>query len=107
MNRINLLQGFLEEDPGDTFSKYALALEYGKEGNINKAIALLTELKQENNSYLPTYYQLGQFFEKQGDKRSALETYKAGLEVALKAGNNHTAGELKGAIDLLMENPDD
>ena len=107
MNRINLLQGFLEEDPGDPFSKYALALEYGKEGNINKAITLLLELQQENNSYLPVYYQLGQLLEKKGDKNSALETYQKGVEVAKKAGNNHTASELRGAIELLLETMDE
>ena len=107
MNRINLLQSFLNEDPGDAFSKYALALEFGKEGNIIKAISLLTELQTENISYLPTYYQLGQFLEKANEKNTALQTYYKGVEVALIADNNHTAAELRTAIELLLENMED
>ena len=107
MNRINLLKGFLEEDPQDSFSKYALALEFDKVGDIHKAISLLTELQQENQTYLPLYYQLGLFQEKNGDKNSALETYQKGLVIANQAGDNHTANELRSAMEGLNEGVDD
>ena len=37
MNRIEILKGFLEQDPKDSFSRYALALEYIKSGQTEDA----------------------------------------------------------------------
>ena len=38
MNRIEILKGFLEENPKDSFSRYALALEYVKLGQNDDAV---------------------------------------------------------------------
>ena len=38
MNRIEILKGFLEENPKDSFSRYALALEYVKLGQHDDAV---------------------------------------------------------------------
>ena len=37
MNRIEILTGFLKQDPNDSFSRYALALEYVKAGQHDDA----------------------------------------------------------------------
>ena len=37
MNRVEILKGFLEQDPKDSFSRYALALEYVKAGQTDDA----------------------------------------------------------------------
>ena len=38
MSRIDILKGFLEENPNDSFSRYAIALEYVKLGKNDDAV---------------------------------------------------------------------
>ncbi len=105
-NRIKILQQFLEEDPHDSFSKYALALEYGKNGDNQKAVLLMISLLESEPEYLPTYYQLGKLFEQTQKSAEALIIYQKGIELAKKKGNMHTANELRGAIDAMENNSD-
>ena len=102
-NRIKILQQFLEEDPNDAFSKYALALEYDKSGENQKAVLLMISLLESEPEYLPAYYQLGKFFERTQKNEEALIIYKKGFELARKKGNMHTANELRGAIDSMED----
>jgi tetratricopeptide (TPR) repeat protein len=100
-NRISILQQFLSEDPNDVFSKYALALEFIKSGEIQKALALMKNLLESHPEYLPVYYQLGKLFELLQRKGEALEIYQKGIVLAKEKGNLHTANELQGAIVAL------
>ena len=106
INRISILQQFLEEDPDDVFSKYALALEYLKAGEIQNALTLMTSLLEKNPEYLPAYYQLGKLFERVQNNDEALAIYQKGILLAKEKGNFHTANELRGAIDLMEESGD-
>ena len=103
MERIELLIRFLEEDPADDFSSYALALEYVKISKISEAILLLEQLLQRNPDYLAAYYQLGKFFELQRNFDKASNAFTKGMEIARKQNDQKTLNELQSALDLLEE----
>lgn len=102
MNRIEILTGFLKDDPKDSFSRYALALEYLKAGRTDDARKEFETVLANDPAYVATYYQLGQFYRTIGLKHEAEKTYRAGIIVASKAGDGHTQSELEGALESLL-----
>jgi len=102
VNRIEILTGFLQQDPNDSFSRYALALEYIKTGRPEDARREFETVLANDPAYVATYYQLGQFYRTIGLKHDAEKTYRAGIVVASKAGDAHTQSELEGALESLL-----
>lgn len=101
MSRIDALKGFLEEDPDDSFSRYALAMEYIKLGDHDQGISEFKIAVERDPSYVATYYQLGKAYEHEGRAEEALQTYNSGIEVTIKAGDGHTRDELREALTML------
>jgi tetratricopeptide (TPR) repeat protein len=102
MNRIEILQGFLKENPNDSFSRYALALEYVKLGKHEDAVQEFETVKKNDPDYVATYFQLGQLYQKIGKTHDAEKTLRTGITVATKLGEDHTRGELEGALEALL-----
>src|SRR5437660_1421100 len=100
-SRIDLLKEYLAADPSDSFSRYALALEYAKEGRAGEATKLLEDLISQNRDYLAGYYQLGKLYEAGGDISLAIETYKKGMEIAGEQKDIKTKNELQSALDMI------
>jgi Tfp pilus assembly protein PilF len=101
INRIEILKGFLEENPNDSFSRYALALEYAKLGQNDDALREFETVKTSDPGYVATYFQLGQLYQKLGRTHDAEKTFRTGITVAAKAGDEHTRSELEGALEEL------
>jgi Tfp pilus assembly protein PilF len=102
MSRIDILKGFLEENPNDSFSRYALALEYVKLGQNNDALREFETVKKNDPGYVATYYQLGQLYQKVGQRHEAEKTFRTGITAAAKAGDDHTRSELEEALEALL-----
>ena len=96
-NRINTLLGFLEEDQGDSFVRFALAKEYEKSGLLKEALDTFIELQKRDPDYVGLYYHLGALYENLSDKSSAKETYDLGIAVTKKAADFHALSELHTA----------
>jgi tetratricopeptide (TPR) repeat protein len=99
--RLDEMLRFLEQDPNDSFARYAVALELRSQKRIDEAIEQLEELRRRDASYGATYYQLGELLAQRGDVDRAEEAYRAGMEVARAAGDLHTRSELEAALDEL------
>src|SRR5215468_9196807 len=102
MNRIEILKGFLEQDPKDSFSRYALALEFVKIGKPEDARREFETVQSNDPGYVATYFQLGQLLRNMGLKHEAEKTLRTGVTVASKAGDGHTREELEGALESLL-----
>lgn len=101
MSRLEQMLAFLEQDPNDSFSRYAVALEYMGTKDYATARTYLTELRERDPGYVATYYQLGQVCTSLEDWDCAEEAYAAGTQVARGAGDLHAVSELQAALDEL------
>ena len=102
MSRIEALKGFLAEDANDSFSRYALALEYLKLDRFSDAIGEFETIARNAPDYVATYYQLAKAYEHEQKALEAEQTYRKGIEVANQAGDAHTRDELQEALNLLL-----
>ena len=101
--RIELLKKFIEEDPSDNFSRYALALEFMKLNENNLALNQLISLINDAPSYLPSYYMAGKLAEGVGKNSDAIVFYSKGIDLAREQKNRHTLSELQEALSQLEE----
>lgn len=103
MTRLEKLQEFLKTDPADSFTRYAIGLEYRGIKDYPSAITTLNALRTDEPNYLPTYYQLAECFHLNGDDINAVECFKQGIAIAKAAGDTHTASELQMAMDEIVD----
>jgi tetratricopeptide (TPR) repeat protein len=101
VSRIDRLRDFLASDPTDSFTRYAIGLEYGKEENFPKAIRALEELRELDPDYVPLYYMLAGYYREMGDIPNAEEIYREGITKARAANDLHALSELQSALDEL------
>ena len=99
--RKQMLEEFLAQDPGDSFSRYALALELEKEGKQGEAISRLQEVVGRDPAYVAAYYHLGRLLSQRGQIDEARATYRSGLEAARSSGDQRSLSEIEEALDLL------
>jgi tetratricopeptide (TPR) repeat protein len=93
----------LEQEPGDIFLNYALAMEWLGEGSYGKAEQQFLRTLSLKPDHLACFYQLGQTAEKLNKEKEALEYYKQGAELAKKQNNNKALNELNEAIWMLED----
>lgn len=106
MSRLEKLQQFLALEPDDSFTKYAIGLEYASMKDYPSAITHFEELLAKDPGYVATYYQLADAYRISGNNEKAIETYKSGIATAKKAGDLHAASELQAAWDDLTDELD-
>ena len=101
MDRIEKLNEFLKSNPADSFVQHALALEYIKLGDDEKARKLFEGILQREPGYVGSYYHLAKLLERNEDMVEAIRIYEKGMEEAKRAGDNHSYSELKSAYEEL------
>jgi thioredoxin-like negative regulator of GroEL len=99
--RRETLEDFVAQDPDDSFSRYAFALELEKEGRELESIQQLQEVIARDPSYVPAYYHLGRLLARRGQIEDARAVYRLGLDAATASKDQRTRGELQEALDLL------
>ena len=102
MSRINALKSFLDSDPNDSFSRYALALEYVKVRRHDDAVNEFETVKNNDPGYVATYYQLGKLYQQLGKLHDAEKTFSTGITAASKINDEHTRSELEAALEELL-----
>ena len=101
MDRISKLKEFLAASPEDSFLQHALALEYIKLGDDEKAKNLFEELLKREPGYIGSYYHLAKLLERNDKTEEAIRIYEIGMTESKKGGDNHALGELRGAYEEL------
>jgi tetratricopeptide (TPR) repeat protein len=100
-NRKEMLEQFLAQDPNDSFSRYALALELEKAGEQQEAVRHFQEVIARDPSYLAAYYHLGKVLARTGHAEEARDVYRRGLDVAIASGDQRTQSEIAEALETL------
>jgi tetratricopeptide (TPR) repeat protein len=99
--RIQTLEEFVARDPGDSFSRYALALELEKAGQELESVAHLREVILRDPSYIAAFYHLGRLLARQGKIDDARAIYNQGLNAGKTAGDERTRSEIQQALEML------
>lgn len=102
MNRIDKINEMLAASPADNFLQHALALEYVKIGEDEKAKTLFENILTASPDYIGSYYHLAKLLERCGEKNAAIEWYEKGMQAAKAAGDNHAYNELQSAYEDLI-----
>jgi tetratricopeptide (TPR) repeat protein len=101
IDRIEALRAMVEQNPQESFARYALAQELGRAGRMEEAVAEYRALMAAKPDYAAAYFHCGQTLEKLGRVEEAAAVYETGLEVTARTGDAHTHAEIQGALDLL------
>ena len=99
--RIETLESFVAGDPGDSFSRYALALEFVKTGRDEDAVLHFKEVLARDSAYVAAYYQLGGLLAESRHVDEARNVYRRGLDAATAAADRRTRNEIQEALDAL------
>jgi tetratricopeptide (TPR) repeat protein len=92
--RLEALLQFLAQDPDDTFTRYAIALEYIASEEYDEAIKFLESVLTLDNNYLAAYQQLGHIYAITNRKDMAVDVYKRGIDSANISGDKHAADNI-------------
>ena len=102
-NRIIKLIELLESSPKDLFLNHALALEYIKIGEEQKAKSYFETNLNTDENYVATYYHYAKLLERLQLKSEALEMYEKGMQIAQKIADRHSYNELQAAFEDLSD----
>jgi tetratricopeptide (TPR) repeat protein len=100
-NRVDVLRGMVAANPNDSFTRYGLAMEYVKAGQLQNAVNEFTKLLELNPKYSAAYFHGGQALEKLGNVEDARALYTKGIAVTTELGDLHARSELQAALDIL------
>ncbi|MDI1233085.1 MAG: tetratricopeptide repeat protein [bacterium] len=101
MQRLKILQDWLEKSPNDPFLHFGIAMEYLSSELIAEALEKLEYISEQFPDYLANYYQLAKLYETNNNENKAIATYEKGIEIAQQQGDKKTAGELLSALEEL------
>jgi Tfp pilus assembly protein PilF len=101
MTRREKLEALLQDDPHDSFLRYAVAMEHKSEGNLPAAVATLREVLARDPKYVAAYFQAAQLLAEEREIEPAQELLRQGITVAERAGDTHAAGEMQGLLTQL------
>ncbi len=100
MDRIEVFEQMLRDDPSNTMVLFGLAKEYEKTGDHARVIDLLEDYlasaEDEGNAYgvLANAYLLS------GDRGKAVETYRKGIDVSMAHGHPSMANEYRMVLEV-------
>jgi tetratricopeptide (TPR) repeat protein len=100
-DRLTMLAQFLEQNPGDAFARYGLAMEHSKAGNTEQALAEFGKLLELHPDYTNGYFMAAQTLERAGRTPEAKKMLESGIEAAKRTGNLHAISEMSGMLEEL------
>ncbi len=103
MNRLQQLLEFLNDDPNDPFTIYAIATEY-LHTDPDQARRYYEILLNDHPYYLPTYYHAAKLYESLDERDLALTAYEKGIQLATEKKEYLALRELQNAYQELLFN---
>jgi len=97
-----MLNEILEQNPGDAFARYGLALEYSKSGRVEDAMAEFAKLLAANPDYTPGYFMAAQTLAAANRTDEARKMLVDGIASAQRTGNAHAQSEMEAMLEGLV-----
>jgi tetratricopeptide (TPR) repeat protein len=95
MDRIAALNEVLTQDPNDAFARYGLAMEYAKQGDLDRAMAEFSILLERHRDYTAGYFMAAQTLARAGRTDDARKMLQDGIASAHRTGNLHAQSEME------------
>jgi len=100
-SRLEQFKEFVELDPMDTFSRYALGMEYLGIAQYKEAVEQFDEVIRIAPDESPSYFQAAIASIQLDRKDVAREYLTRGIAMAEKANDRHARDEMQAALDQL------
>jgi tetratricopeptide (TPR) repeat protein len=98
MDRIAALNEILTEHPTDAFARYGLAMEYSKQGDLDRALAEFSILLEKNPDYTAGYFMAAQALTRAERAADAKKMLQDGIAAARRTGNLHAQSEMEAML---------
>ena len=98
MDRITALNDVLTLNPHDTFARYGLAMEYSKQGDLDRSLAEFSILLKASPDYTPGYFMAAQTLAKADRIADAKTMLTEGIASARRTGNLHAQSEMEAML---------
>jgi len=100
-NRLEILRNLVQQNPGDSRTRYMLAMELANSGELESAVAEYRAIIEADPGYIPSYFHCGQALARLGRIEEAREVYRQGIAACDRAGDSHTRQEIEEALAAL------
>jgi predicted Zn-dependent protease len=98
MDRIAALNDVLTQDPNDAFARYGLAMEYSKQGDLDRAMAEFSILLERHPDYTAGYHMAAQTLARAQRADDAKKMLQDGIASARRTGNLHAQSEMEAML---------
>ena len=98
MDRIAALNEILTENPKDAFARYGLAMEYSKQGDLDRALAEFSILLESHPEYTAGYFMAAQTLVRAERVDDAKKMLSDGIASARRTGNLHAQSEMEAML---------
>jgi predicted Zn-dependent protease len=95
------LEEFLSQNPNDAFSRYGIALDCFRQGELAAAETHFKTLLQINPDYVPAYQMYAQMLAQSNRTDEAKSVLTSGVEEAARQGNQHARSEMESHLSDL------
>jgi tetratricopeptide (TPR) repeat protein len=97
-SRRQKLEEYLAKNPNDAFSRYGVALECVKEGDLASAETHFQKLIETNPDYVPGYQMYAQTLAQNERGEEAKAVLTRGIQAAIRQGNQHARSEMEALL---------
>jgi tetratricopeptide (TPR) repeat protein len=101
MDRIALLTEVLSQNPDDAFARYGLAMEYSKNGDIERAMEEFGKLLSSHPDYTAGYFMAAQTLARVERSDEAKKMLANGIASARRTNNSHAQAEMEAMLSDL------
>jgi predicted Zn-dependent protease len=98
MDRIAALNEILTQNPNDAFARYGLAMEYSKQGDLDRSLAEFSILLKASPDYTAGYFMAAQTLARASRIAEAKTMLADGITSARRTGNLHALGEMEAML---------
>jgi predicted Zn-dependent protease len=95
------LEEFLVENPNDAFTRYGIALDCYRQGELSTADTHFKTLLEKNPDYVPAYQMYAQMLAQNDRLDEAKSVLREGIASAVRQGNQHARSEMESHLSEL------
>lgn len=99
--RRQMLEEFLASNPNEAFSRYGIALDCMREGDLPAADSHFRTLLETNPDYVPGFQMYAQMLAQNNRMDEAKSILSKGIESAIRQGNQHARSEMEALLSEL------